>query len=82
MVGMLTRKENSVAAGGLEMFQELRRAEHEENWTMLMIATVVSAVVSFAAVKWLLRFVQSHTFVGFGWYRIGIGAVLLVFLLL
>jgi undecaprenyl-diphosphatase len=52
-----------------------------ENWTLLIVATLVAAVVSFIAVKWLLRYVQSHTFVGFGWYRIALGVVLLVWFL-
>jgi undecaprenyl-diphosphatase len=66
-----------LAAGGLEMFKALRDPASAENWSMLALATVVSAIVSFAAVKWLLRFVQSHTFVGFGWYRIVAGGFLL-----
>jgi undecaprenyl-diphosphatase len=37
--------------------------------------------VSFIAVKWLLNFVRTNTFVGFGYYRIVLGIVLLVFLL-
>ena len=45
---------------------------------MLGLATLVPAIVSFVAVKWLLRFVQSHTFIGFGIYRIAAGAVLLL----
>jgi len=52
-----------------------------ENWVLLIVATLVAAVVSFVAVKWLLRYVQSHTFVGFGWYRIALGIVLLVWFL-
>ena len=48
---------------------------------LLVLATGVSAAVSFVAVKWLLGFVQTHTFKGFGWYRIGVGTVLLVILL-
>jgi undecaprenyl-diphosphatase len=31
-------------------------------------------------VKWLLRYVQSHTFVVFGWYRIALGGLILGFL--
>jgi undecaprenyl-diphosphatase len=47
---------------------------------MVLLSTVVAAVVSFIAVKWLLRFVQSHTFNAFGWYRVvlGIGILLLI----
>ena len=47
-------------------------------WGPLLIATVVAAVVSFVAVKWLLRYVQSHTFTGFGLYRIALAVVLLL----
>jgi undecaprenyl pyrophosphate phosphatase UppP len=28
---------------------------------------MVAAVTAFVAVKWLLRYVQTHTFVLFGW---------------
>ena len=71
-----------LAAGGLEMVKELRHpAGVPENWTMLALATLVSAVVSFVAVKWLLRYVQTHTFIGFGWYRIILGGLLLLFAL-
>jgi undecaprenyl-diphosphatase len=72
-----------LAAGGLEIVNELQRTTGEaENWTLLVIASVVSALVSFAAVKWLLGFVQTHTFVGFGWYRIILGGALLLPLVL
>jgi undecaprenyl pyrophosphate phosphatase UppP len=47
-----------------------------ENWGLLLLGTIVSAIVSFIAVKWLLRYVQSHTFIGFGVYRIILGLVL------
>jgi undecaprenyl-diphosphatase len=35
----------------------------------------VSAVI---VVRWLLGFVRSHTFNGFAWYRIALGAALLL----
>ena len=73
-----------LAAGGLEIFKALHHpsplARHE-NWGMVLLATVVAAVVSFIAVKWLLRYVQSHTFNAFGWYRIGLAAAIFVLLL-
>lgn len=50
------------------------------DWPMLILASLVAIVVSFIAVKWLLRYVQSHTFVGFGIYRIVAGVLLLLFL--
>jgi len=54
-------------------------APHED-WAMLALGSVVAAIVSFIAVKWLLRFVQTHTFVGFGIYRIIAGVLLLLLL--
>lgn len=73
-----------LAAGALKIMKyclALRGHGPAEQWGPLIAATIVSAVVSFVAVKWLLRYVQSHTFIGFGWYRIALGAALLLFLL-
>jgi len=70
-----------LAAGGLKIFKALVRpppGAAPEDWTMLGLGCVVSAVVSFIAVKWLLRYVQTHTFTAFGWYRIALAAVLLL----
>ena len=72
-----------LAAGSLEALKAIRHPEPgamPPDWAMLALAMVVSGVVSFVAVKWLLRFVQSHTFVGFGIYRIVFGVALLWFL--
>jgi undecaprenyl-diphosphatase len=41
-----------------------------ENWTQFAIGFVISGIVAFIAVKWLLRYVQSHRFTLFAWYRI------------
>jgi undecaprenyl-diphosphatase len=70
-----------LAAGALEIRTALHHpapGAHSENWRLLLLATVVSAVVSFIAVRWLLRFIQTHTFTGFGWYRIAVGAVIIL----
>ncbi len=70
-----------LAAGGLKIFKAFHHSrEVTENWSVLILATIVAAIVSFIAVKWLLRFVQSHTFVGFGWYRIALGILILILL--
>jgi len=48
-----------------------------ENWQALIVAFIVSAVVAFIAVRWLLRYVQTHRFTAFAWYRIIAGIALL-----
>ena len=73
-----------LAAGGLKIFKAVHHpdplAPHED-WGMVLLATAISAVVSFIAVKWLLRYIQTHTFNLFGWYRIALAIVILIFLL-
>ncbi len=49
----------------------------EEEWGQLALATGVSAVTAFVSVRWLLRYIETHTFVMFGWYRIALGLALL-----
>jgi undecaprenyl-diphosphatase len=39
----------------------------------LAIGTVVSFIVAYAAIAWLLRFVAHHTMMSFVWYRVLIG---------
>jgi undecaprenyl-diphosphatase len=71
-----------LAAGGLKIFKELSHTASgpSENWGMVVLGFVTAAVVSFIAVKWLLRYVQTHTFTVFGWYRIGLAAVIVLLL--
>jgi undecaprenyl-diphosphatase len=54
----------------------------QEDWGRIALGFIVAAIVSFIAVKWLLRYIQTHTFVVFGWYRIGLAGLLAALLLL
>lgn len=67
-----------LAAGGLQIFSAVRAGE-TVRWDLVLIGAIVSAVTAFLAVKWLVRFVQAHTFVVFGWYRIALGVLILLF---
>lgn len=64
-----------LAAGAYKILKALNGGA-TENWGLLLLGTIVSAIVSFIAVKWLLRYVQTHTFIGFGIYRILLGLAL------
>jgi undecaprenyl-diphosphatase len=65
------------AATAYEFLKARDAAAVHENWSALAVAFVVSAVVAFIAVRWLLRYLQTHRFTVFAWYRILAGVVLL-----
>ena len=47
----------------------------------LLISTVVSGVVGYAAIAWLLKFLMRHTTMVFIWYRLILGVLLITLLL-
>jgi len=72
-----------LAAGGLKIFKTIHHPDPTappENWGMLLLATFIAAIVSFIAVKWLLRYVQTHTFTAFGWYRIALAILIFLYM--
>ena len=66
-----------LAAGGLQIYSAQQKGESID-WSLVLIGAVAAAVTAFIAVKWLLRYVQSHTFKAFGWYRIALGVLILI----
>jgi undecaprenyl-diphosphatase len=69
------------AATGFEVLKALRNGTSAaEPWSELLVALLVSAAVGFMAVKWLLKFISGHSYVPFAWYRLALGAVLLLLL--
>jgi undecaprenyl-diphosphatase len=67
------------AATGYELLKVFKNGGAVgEDWIALGIGFVVSAIVAFIAVKWLLHYIQTHRFTVFAWYRIALGVVLLV----
>ena len=49
---------------------------------ILLIGCIVSFVVSLMVIKALMKYVRSHSFASFGWYRIILGAVVLLYFLI
>ena len=49
-----------------------------DSLALLAIGTVVSGIVAWFAIAWLLRFISRNTFVIFGYYRILAGVVILL----
>ncbi len=50
----------------------------DEDWAGLAVAFAAATITGFAAVRWLLKYIATHTFAPFAWYRIGLGAALLL----
>ena len=69
-----------LAAGAYETMKAMKNAQAVPvDWLALGLGTLASAVTAFLAVRWLLRFIQTHTFVVFGWYRVVVGGMILLF---
>jgi undecaprenyl-diphosphatase len=62
------------AAGAYEMKDALQGSS--VGVVPLAVGTVVSFVVAYASIAWLLRFVAHHTIVTFVWYRVLLGAAI------
>lgn len=45
---------------------------------LLIVGTVVSGIVAWFSIGWLLRYVASNSFVAFGYYRIVVGILILI----
>ena len=70
-----------VAAGTLQAVTQYQHIADGVGWFNTLLATVVSFLVGYAAIAWLLKFVASNNFSLFIWYRLGLGALLIVLLL-
>ncbi|MEX2219565.1 MAG: undecaprenyl-diphosphate phosphatase [Phycisphaerales bacterium] len=55
--------------GGPNMFESL-------GWGAVLIGMAVAAVAAAVAVRWLVAFLNRHGLAVFGWYRLGLAAVL------
>ena len=66
-----------VAAGLLEAATEASTISNTVGWTPTIIATVVSGIVAYATIAWLLRFVSSNKFTSFLVYRVLLGLIII-----
>jgi undecaprenyl-diphosphatase len=51
---------------------------HASDLPLFLIGGVAAFISAFLCVRWLLRFISTHDFTGFAWYRIVFGVVILV----
>ena len=68
------------AASGYALLKQLKVGFSGEDYGDLTIAFVVSTVTAFVVVKWLMRYIQTHRYTVFAFYRIALGVALLLLL--
>jgi undecaprenyl-diphosphatase len=65
-----------IGAGVYSLYKE-RALLSMADLPMFMVGLVFSFISAWLCVRWLLRFISSHSFNGFAWYRIVFGIVVL-----
>jgi undecaprenyl-diphosphatase len=71
-----------IAAGGFEAATSASDVSATVGWGATAIGTLVSLIVAYVSIAWLLRLVQHHPISVFIWYRVAVAivvAALLVF---
>jgi undecaprenyl-diphosphatase len=66
-----------IGAGVYSLYKE-RALLSMDDLPMFAVGLVVSFISAWICVRWLLRYIASHSFVPFAWYRIAFGLVVLV----
>lgn len=69
-----------VASGLYQAVKEAKHIADGVGWASTAIGTVVSGVVAYASIAWLLRYVSKNNFTGFIIYRIALAIVIVVLL--
>ena len=72
----------TMAAASAYSLLKYRGGMTGEEWIALAIGFVVTFLVSLLAVSWLMKFIKTHTFEFFGWYRMALAMIVAGYLLL
>jgi undecaprenyl-diphosphatase len=68
------------AAGVLEAVTAVDDISKTVGWAAVGVGAVVSFIVAYVSIAWLLRFVSGHSIVNFVWYRVALGGVIVALL--
>jgi undecaprenyl-diphosphatase len=68
----------AVVGAGLFELEEIPDGDNIYGWGPTLVATVVSFVVGYAAIAWLLRYISTHSYTPFVLYRVALGTTTLV----
>ena len=65
------------AAGIYEALTVTDEITARVGWGATIVGLVVSFIVAYISIAWLLKFVAHHTLIAFVWYRVGLGILLI-----
>jgi undecaprenyl-diphosphatase len=65
------------AAGVLEAVSQAAQISATVGWMPTLVGIVVSFIVGYASIAWLLKFVANHSLVSFVWYRMAAGVIII-----
>ncbi len=68
-----------IGASALDLYKTDISVWTNSNLVTLLIGFVASFLTAYVVVKWLIKFVQNNNFVIFGWYRIVLATLLLLY---
>ncbi|MBL0390590.1 undecaprenyl-diphosphate phosphatase [Ramlibacter monticola] len=66
-----------IGAGVYSLYKE-RAALSADDVPMFLVGLLFSFVSAWLCVRWLLRYISSHSFTPFAWYRLAFGAIVLL----
>ncbi|PPF79307.1 undecaprenyl-diphosphatase [Subtercola sp. Z020] len=69
-----------IGAGAYESVSQASAVNATVGWGAVAIGTIVSFIVAYASIAWLLRLVARHPITVFIWYRIALGLIVAAFL--
>ena len=71
----------AVFGSGLYKLKDIGSAGEQISWGPVAVATVIAFAIGYAVIAWLLKFISTHTFRGFVYYRWGLAVVVAALLL-
>lgn len=70
----------AVLASGFFELADIAGKPNPDGWWPIVIATVISGLIGYAVIAWLLRYISTHDFKAFVFYRIILAIILFVLL--
>lgn len=67
-----------LAATVFDVYQNWQVVLEDGNFRVLSVGFILAFILAIIAIKFLIRFVESHTLTAFGWYRVILGGLIIL----